>query len=417
MKNSDITQLLFKKTPFKLSLYIHIPFCRRKCCYCDFYSISGFLESTEKKVVQEILKQADHYLQTMDKASIESIFIGGGTPSLLKAENLSLLLGGINRLLGRRNRDQRAIEWTIEANPESLDKEFLQICAANSVNRLSVGMQSFDDDLLNKLGRLGSSKDNMRALDLVEKHWSGRVSIDLLAGIPGQKAKNLVEELNRLCSLSFIKHISLYTLTPLEGTLLDKQVNNQDQEEVWLQGSAALRSRGFNNYEVSNFCLPGEESLHNLRYWHLEPYLGLGPAAVSTLPGEQGDALRLFNPEDVNQFLSGNEGQNANLWGTTVERVPIRDFLFETLMMGLRLKRGIPIPLFSKRFDRSPEILIGGLLQEWRRRKLARSSHNYLALSARGRLHLDSLLVELSEYLDARAPIIDTALAGVLPFI
>ncbi len=413
MKNSDTAQLRFRKTPFKLSLYIHIPFCRRKCSYCDFYSISGFQESTEKKVVQEILKQADHYLQTMDKASIESIFIGGGTPSLLKAKNLSLLLTGLNRLLGGRNRDQRAIEWTIEANPESLDKRFLQICAANSVNRLSIGMQSFDDDLLNKLGRVGSSKDNLRALDLVEKHWSGRVSIDLLAGIPGQKAEYLVEELNKLCSLSFIKHISLYTLTPLKGTLLDRQVNDQDQEEVWLQGSAALRSRGFNNYETSNFSLPGEESLHNLRYWHLEPYLGLGPAAVSTLPGEQGDALRLFNPEDVNLYLAGND----DLWGTTFERVPIRDFLFETLMMGLRLKRGIPIALFSERFDQSPEILIGGLWQEWRRRKLARSSHNYLALSARGRLHLDSLLVELSEYLDTRAPIIDTALEGVLPFV
>ena len=413
MKNSDTAQLRFRKTPFKLSLYIHIPFCLRKCSYCDFYSISGFQESTEKKVVREILKQADHYLQTMDKASIESIFIGGGTPSLLKAKNLSLLLTGLNRLLGGRNRDQRAIEWTIEANPESLDKRFLQICAANSVNRLSIGMQSFDDDLLNKLGRVGSSKDNLRALDLVEKHWSGRVSIDLLAGIPGQKAEYLVEELNRLCSLSFIKHISLYTLTPLEGTLLDKQVNDQDQEEIWLQGSAALRSRGFNNYEIANFSLPGEESLHNLHYWHLEPYLGLGPAAVSTLPGEQGDALRLFNPEDVNLYLAGND----DLWGTTFERVPIRDFLFETLMMGLRLKRGIPIALFSERFDQSPEILIGGLWQEWRRRKLARSSHNYLALSARGRLHLDSLLVELSEYLDTRAPIIDTALAGVLPFV
>jgi len=413
VKNSDTAQLQFKKTPFKLSLYIHIPFCRRKCSYCDFYSITGFRESTEKKVVREILKQAEHYLRNMNKASIESIFIGGGTPSLLKAEHLSLLLGGINRLLGRRNRDQRAIEWTIEANPESLDREFLQICAANSVNRLSIGMQSFDDVLLSKLGRVGSSKDNLRALDLVEKHWSGRVSIDLLAGIPGQKAEYLVEELNRLCSLSFIKHISLYTLTPLEGTLLDKQVNDQDQEEIWLQGSAALRSRGFNNYEVANFSLPGEESLHNLRYWHLEPYLGLGPAAVSTLPGEQGDALRLFNPEDVNLYLAGND----DLWGTTFERVPIRDFLFETLMMGLRLKRGIPIALFSERFDRSPEILVGGLWQEWRRRKLARSSHNYLVLSARGRLHLDSLLVELSEYLDSRGPIIDTALAGVLPFV
>jgi len=413
VKNSDTAQLRFKKTSFKLSLYIHIPFCRRKCCYCDFYSISGFQESTQRKVVREILKQAEYYLQIMDKASIESIFIGGGTPSMLKDEYLSLLLGGINRLLSRRNRDQRAVEWTIEANPESLDKEFLQICAANSVNRLSIGMQSFDDDLLNKLGRAGSSKDNLRALDLVKKHWSGRVSIDLMAGIPGQKAEYLVEELNRLCSSSFIKHISLYTLTPLKGTLLDKQINDQDQEEVWLQGSAALRSRGFNNYEIANFSLPGEESLHNLRYWHLEPYLGLGPAAVSTLPGERGDALRLSNPEDVNQFLT----ENDDLWGTTVEKVLIRDFLFETLMMGLRLKRGIPMAFFSERFDQSPEILIGELWQEWRRRKLAHSSHNYLALSDRGRLHLDSLLVQLSEFLDTRKPIIDTALAGVLPFV
>lgn len=417
MKNSDTAQLRFNKSPFKLSLYIHIPFCRRKCCYCDFYSISGFQESTEKKVVQEILKQADHYLQTMDKASIESIFIGGGTPSLLKTEHLSLLLGKMKGLLYRHNPDQRPIEWTIEANPESLDKEFLQICAANNVNRLSIGMQSFDDDLLHKLGRPGSSKDNLRTLDLVEKYWSGRVSIDLLAGIPGQKAEYLVEELNRLCSLGFIKHISLYTLTPLEGTLLDKQVNDQDQEEVWLAGSAALKSQGFKNYEVSNFSLPGEESIHNLRYWHLEPYLGLGPAAVSTLPGEQGDAFRLSNPEDINLFLTGNEGQNKNLWGATVERVPIRDFLFETLMMGLRLERGIPVKLFSRRFSRSPEILIGGLWQEWQQRGLARSIHNYLALSARGRLYLDSLLIELSEYLDTRGPIIDTALSGVLPFI
>lgn len=238
--------------------------------------------------------------------------------------------------------------------------------------------------------------------------WPGRVSVDFLAGIPGQTAEDLRQDLARAMENPAVGHISLYTLTPLPDTELAGRVDPEEQDRLWLQGYAFLESRGFRNYEISNFARLGEECRHNLRYWRLEPYLGVGPAAVSTLPW-RGRLMRLSHPESLEAYLEGPApGEPAQVehtgvpsgWGLQAEEIGAEDFLFETLMMGLRLREGIRRESFQRRFGRPLEELIGPLWARWRAGGLASADPGRYRLNRRGRWVLDRLLREAAEYLE-----------------
>ena len=293
----------------------------------------------------------------------------------------------------------------MEANPESLDARFLEICRAAGVGRISVGLQSLQDRLLARLGRAGDGRTGLAALDRLVETWPGRISADLLAGIPGQQEADLLGDLIRVTSSPRVAHVSLYQLTPVPDTRLAAEVDPERQEALWLKGAALLQKLGRRNYEISNFAVPGEESLHNLRYWRLEPYLGVGPAAVSTLPLD-GRIVRRTHPESLDPFLGGGEGAPA--WPAEEETIGARDFLFETLMMGLRLRDGIPAALFRRRFGRSLPELLGPLWERWQREGLARRGAVHRggghALTRRGRWRLDGLLQEAAGHLSEHPP-------------
>jgi oxygen-independent coproporphyrinogen-3 oxidase len=258
---------------------------------------------------------------------------------------------------------------------------------------------------------------------MLRARWSRDLSLDFIAGIPGQSAADVRADLSVLDILP-ASHASLYSLTLEPGTGLFEQVQQggiamnepERDEELWFAGKDELEQRGFENYEISNFCLPGKASKHNLRYWNLEPYLGVGPGAVSTLPAQyvrevfeaHGKAVsglgehavcRLSNPESVEGFLAGRE----KAWGMEVEGIQPRDFLVENLMMGLRLAAGIPADRLERRFGRSFEELFPGLWQRWVERGLAQPaehpvvSHSRLRLSEPGRLILNSLMAEVAD--------------------
>lgn len=412
-------------------MYIHIPICAGKCLYCDFFSVprATVPASVEQRLVGETIAQARFFLEALGRGHevrLETLYVGGGTPSALSRENLGRLLAEFRGTVWK--------EWTVEANPESIDEEFLDICGQAGVSRLSMGIQTMGDAFLGLLGRPGSRSDNENALDLLRSRWTRDLSLDFIAGIPGQTAADVRADLSVLDRLpgSMASHASLYSLTLEPGTGLFAQVQEggvtmndpEHDEELWFAGKDELERRGFEHYEISNFCLPGKASKHNLRYWNLEPYLGVGPGAVSTLPtallrevfegrGEAGEGLgeglgehavcRLSNPESIEGYLAaGRDG----LWGMEAEGIQPSDFLVENLMMGLRLEAGIPAGRLEQRFGRGFQELFPGLWERWVQRGLAlpvemKGGHHArvgpgVRLSEAGRLILNSLMAEVA---------------------
>ena len=394
-----------------LSLYVHVPFCADKCLYCDFYSVARHTvtEELEAAVVEETVRQARYFLQGVGPdPRIPTIFMGGGTPSSLPPVVAAKLLDVFH--------DTGCIEWTVEANPESLDEAFLDHCHSSGVTRLSAGVQSLHDDQLRLLKRPATRADTLTALRLVQDKWKGDLNLDFIAGIPRQTPREVREDLAVLKGMK-PSHVSLYQLTCEPGTelaLLVKEgriaLNTAERdEELWFAGKESLEQGGYEHYEISNFCLPGMECRHNLRYWHMEPYLGVGPGAVSTLPAapfaalllkqelasEPDAVLRLSNPKDLHAFLGGPD----RLWGMNVEIVQPRDFLLENLMMGLRLAEGIQQSVLKDRFGWSFNQIFPGLWDRWVTRGLALPPDARLKLTERGRCVLDALLGQIVENL------------------
>jgi oxygen-independent coproporphyrinogen-3 oxidase len=387
--------------PQGIRLYIHIPFCRSKCPYCDFYSVSDAGPELTEAIVKGTLAELKHFLALLGRPPLQSVYIGGGTPSLLHPDLLDNLLAAVAVEIERRaNKNvpehDECIEYTIEANPESLSRRFLKICARRGVNRLSLGVQSFRPRLLRTLGRPGNAEHNLQALTLATEYWRGSLNLDLLAGIPGQQAEDLDEDLRQAIAAR-PDHVSLYALSPPAGSSLAGQIEPRQQEELWFRGFETLEAWGYQNYEIANFALPGRECGHNLGYWQLDPYLGVGPGAVSTLPGAGGEVFRLYNPHDLSLF---RQGQAAG-WGLQRERVTPREFLFEHLMLGFRLRRGVDAGRFCARFGASLPNMLPKLWASWRRRDLVAGESGSWRLSDEGRFILDSLLVEVQEALDS----------------
>ena len=389
------------------SLYVHVPFCVDKCLYCDFYSVPqrSVEAGVQEQVIEQTIEQAEFFRDALGwLQQPQTIFMGGGTPSVLSRGSRARLLSAFSE--GARE------EWTVEANPESMDEEFLRACAEGQVTRISAGVQSTSDRHLRFLRRACTRRDIERALSALTSSWKGDLNLDFIAGIPGQVPEEVRADLAILDRLA-VSHVSLYSLTYEEGTPLSRLAeegeilrNAEEQdEELWFAGCDELSRRGFGQYEISNFSLPGRECRHNLRYWRIEPYLGAGPGAVSTVPGPPlaralalpgasapNTVLRLAVPKDIPRFLRGREA----LWGIQAEIVAPEDFLLETLMMGLRLREGLAAAHLERRFGAPLEELIPGLWQRWMGRGLAEKPGAFMRLTESGRLVLDGLLTEAS---------------------
>jgi oxygen-independent coproporphyrinogen-3 oxidase len=373
-----------------LSLYVHLPFCRSKCPYCDFFSVACERNEDMEPVVDGILEELSWFGQLLQPSRVPTIYVGGGTPSLLPEPALGRLLAGLRAFA------PGAEEWTVEANPESLTVAFLETCARQGVGRLSLGVQSTRDRLLRVLGRPGDEAANQRALERMRASWTGRLNLDFLVGVPGQDRVDLFRDL-REARLAGAGHVSLYALTPPPGTPLAEQVQEDARDELWLAGGEWLEAEGYRNYEVANFSRPGQECLHNLRYWRLEPYLGVGPGAVSTLPGKGGEVFRLYHPENIPAYLQGRP------WGLRRETIRPKEFLLETLMMGFRLRDGVGAEEFTRRFGFPLPQLLPGLWREWGRRGYLRELPAAYAFTDQGRLALNRRLLEAQQAMETLA--------------
>ena len=320
-----------------LGLYIHIPFCKSKCRYCDFCSfpspkphrIEAYLDALCREI--EAYGQKEHpYYTDATSRSVDTVYFGGGTPTLLSPNALARVAETLRSTV----RIAENVEITAECNPATADLDYFKALRTIGFNRLSIGAQSMQNSELKRLGRLHTADDVRKTVADARAAGFCNVSLDLMFGIPEQTEESLSNTLEEILSLS-PDHLSVYGLQIEEGTYFARHQNelslpDEDTERaMYMQTVETLSKHGLHQYEISNFARPGRESQHNLRYWRRQDYIGLGLAAHSCM-----GSLRFSNTEALDRYLSGNRRE-------TEERISSHDVLAEQVMLGMRLTEGV----------------------------------------------------------------------------
>ncbi len=379
----------------RLGLYIHIPFCQTKCGYCDFYSVAVHHDRPSDKLLDCLLRELDG--RTSQRTSvIHTIFVGGGTPTLLAADQLTRLLTP----LGRICRQDRCAEFSVEANPATLDDEKLGLLTAAGVDRLSMGAQSFHADDLAVLERLHSPDDIGLAVDLARRHGLRRINLDLIFGIPGQTLERWRASLERAIALD-VDHIACYGLTYEPGTRLTRQhqagrirpIDDALEAEMYEWAIDRLAEAGYAQYEISNFARPGQECRHNLIYWRNEEYIGVGPSAAGWLGG-----VRYKNVADIGTYqrMIARDGQAV----IESERLSGAAAACDTLITQLRLNEGLDSAGFVARHGHGLWQQLEAAARALAAVGLCMSGDERLCLTRAGRLVADAVIARLMAELD-----------------
>lgn len=328
-----------------LGIYVHIPFCRKKCAYCDFYSLSCPQAEQMDAYLTALQQQIADFFDREGKKPVDTLYIGGGTPSVFGAARLSALLQTI--------RDHVDLlpdaEITVEVNPESVEESLLLVLKDAGVNRISMGIQSSDDAQLAALGRLHTFARAKEAAGQIRALCTENLSVDLMYGLPGQTMESWQQSVEDILALR-PAHISCYALKLEEGTPLHRQnpVLPEDdlQADMYLWLVSRLQEAGYPQYEISNFSLPGKHSRHNSRYWDLRDYIGFGCGAHSYYGGR-----RFSTVSDLQGYLSATEQGRSVLEAEDETDAPDRSL--EYLMLGLRTTRGVEAGEFEILFGKS----------------------------------------------------------------
>ena len=416
------------------SLYIHIPFCKKKCDYCDFFSIGeptrkGKCNDLTDSYIVSLLNEARFYADFYKIPAWETVYVGGGTPSLLSNAQIATLFSGLKKIAPFSER----CELTFEMNPDDVSEEFLKTCSRVGIPRLSMGIQALDDKTLAYVNRGSSVKIILNALENLRKFWNGSLSVDFIAGLPSHTWKSFKNQFEILKKYQNIDHVSLYTLTVEENTPLAKKISDGSinfsygkADKMWISGRNILEKLGFFQYEVSNFSKKGFESRHNQTYWKQKNYLGVGAGASSTIYDfEKKSALRWTNTFSIpayerkfsailretsdtlnNASVIPSLDLNAELQNLprTTEILDCKTLEFEFLMMGFRRLEGVCDTDFKNRFGKDLGSRIGadnsnGIFAQWKRKRLATTqktkSGTFYALNKRGILLLNRFLEEL----------------------
>lgn len=337
-------QLVNKPTKdLRAGIYVHIPYCKQACSYCNFYFSTN--QKTQKELAHAIALEVEQQRTFFDKRTIDTLYFGGGTPSILKGEYLKDLVSKISTVFDLSTLS----EFTFECNPDDISKENLTFWRALGINRLSIGIQSLTDEHLKLMNRSHDRNTAINSIGMAIDHGFEDLTIDFIYGIPGQTEDELRESLDLLNRFS-IRHFSAYALTVEPNTLLDRQVK---KGQVEVTPDATFRShfdlvknfardRGFIQYELSNFAQPGHEATHNSSYWSGSPYLGLGPAAHS-FKGNQ----RFWNKANVYEYIKALKNDNHS---KEYETLSNQDQFNEYIITRVRTAAGIDMDWISKNF-------------------------------------------------------------------
>ena len=360
------------KTP--LGIYVHVPFCRSKCQYCDFYSVT----SKEDRLLDSYLYAVCSHIKEAGALApgylVDTVYFGGGTPTFFGAEGMAAILSAIRKSFDVAH----SAEITFEANPDSVSDRLLRRLKSEGFNRVSLGVQCDNDDILKKLGRPHSYAQAVNTVNRIRKAGFKNLSLDLMYGLPGQSLEDWEATLENVLSLA-PEHISCYGLKVEEGTpLYDYQqycnlADDDTQADMYLSAIDILRRHGYRQYEISNFCRKGMVSRHNLKYWTGGEYLGFGPDASSDFAGRRFTAIR-----DLKGYIQGIR-EGGQVLREVVE-VPNRERAGEYLMMRLRTNSGLDPKEYAQKFL-LPFGPLEAALQKFREQRLAAKTYD-------GRWHL-----------------------------
>ena len=342
-----------------LGLYLHIPFCRSKCIYCDFYSLPTKSDAEYKRYINSLILHMEDYSAAASNMLIDTIFIGGGTPSVIPTKNMIELINGAYHNFNVTS----DAEITMEANPATIDRAAMKKYVGEGVTRFSFGLQSANDRELKALSRIHSFDEFVDTFNDARKAKCGNINVDIMFGLPGQTKESLMNTLRELTALD-PEHISMYGLKIEEGTPIAEiadtmQLPEEDEEfEMYLMAIEYLDAHGYKQYEISNFAKTGYECKHNLKYWNCEPYLGLGPAAHSYFNGE-----RFSFKRDAQTYMNALELLDPAA-DITDERYEVRDKdrMGEYIMLQFRLCSGLDTAKFKIRFGRDFEKMYSNAL-------------------------------------------------------
>lgn len=376
-------------------LYVHIPYCRKRCIYCDFYS-AGAIQADWHRLADSLLTELKVRIGERP-AIIETIYIGGGTPSLLPSQEFERLITGLHKCAG----GDGIKEFTIEVNPEDVTADSVAMWKSNGVNRVSVGIQSFDDHLLRIAGRLHDSVTSRRALKLLKSVFDN-VSGDLIFGLPGQSVESFGSDVREMLDMG-VPHLSAYSLMYEERTALTKlrdtgrlnEADETDSVEMFRILCCLTQSYGLKRYELSNYALPGYESCHNSLYWSGKPYIGLGPSAHSY----DGIRTRCWNDADIRKYFQvygyGEPSADLKTELTTCEILTDEELREEQIMTRLRTAEGLNCQDYRTRWgEKAIKELESKAVRHIESGNLYRRG-DMLSLTERGVMISDEVIVDL----------------------
>lgn len=372
-------------------LYVHIPFCRKKCHYCDFTSYSGQAEDEQEAYLQALLQEARLYHSSFqDARRISTVYIGGGTPTCLSGGQLIMLISFLQELFGAPLKG----ELTIEGNPGTTDRKKLEMMIEAGCNRLSLGVQSFDPRDLRVLGRIHDPRDVYNTYQMARAAGFHNINLDLMYALPGQTLAGWQANLRAALSLE-PEHLSLYQLNIERGTpffrLWEKGLWEEPDQDLsynmYREAIEILTARGYRHYEISNFARPGYESRHNRLYWENQEYVGLGAGAAGYLQGMRYTNLAVLSDyrEQIRQGMFPRD---------KIELIDERTARAEMMFLGLRLLEGVDKGSFRRRFGRDIHDFYGEAIQKLTANGLLQESPTHLFLTTPGLFVANEVMME-----------------------
>lgn len=385
----------------RLGIYLHVPFCMNKCAYCDFYSYVPKSEQVYERYANALISHMEHYKSAAASCAPDSVYIGGGTPTALPREQLLKIVRAVKKNFTL----SKNVEFTVEANPATVDLPTLRALRRAGVNRISFGLQSADQRELKALSRIHSRADFEESYYMARKAKIENISIDLMFGIPHQTTESLLRSIDYVTRLD-PEHISLYNLKIEPNTQFGKigaknlALPDEDEEfKMYLHACEFLESRGYKQYEISNFAKPGKMSRHNLKYWNCEEYLGLGPSAHSYFNG-----TRFSFIPSINQYMKGIENMGSEIIiSDGSEQIVGRAMMGEYIMLRLRLSEGIVLPEFQRKFGYDFEEMYGDKLRPYVKNGYMIRGRDSYALTPRGMFVSNYILSDILSYADLNA--------------
>ncbi len=363
----------------ELGIYIHIPFCIKKCAYCDFISFPNKLD-IQQEYVNKILSEIEKSKNILENYDVSTIYIGGGTPSAINSELIKKIMKKINEYI----EISKLQEITIEVNPGTVTYEKLQDYKEAGINRLSIGLQSTDDRLLNLIGRIHTYKEFLKTYEIARKVGFTNINVDLMIGLPNQTIKDIKNSIEKITNLDpKPEHISVYSLiiepnTPIEEMLNDKKIkfptDEEERNQYWYVKNK-LEEKGYNHYEISNFSIPRKEAIHNTNCWKQKEYIGFGVAAHSFI-----NKKRFSNTENLQEYLqkTSDEIKTINEIQNKLEQEK------EYMLLGLRKIDGININEFKEKFTENPIYLFRKEIQKLVTEGLLEVDLNQIKLTFKG---------------------------------